>query len=123
MIDYMTFVDRQGNDLVDPIPLMCDDCGRPTVYDRADENYHHAVDCLDGCFLCPSENRPDDPLHPRYEEWKGMPNVFVCGACMWTVVDRYRAVAMLEDGRCQNCGATVTTINFSIRETEGIESV
>ncbi len=62
--DYMTEVDEHGATLDEPGPMICNDCGRPAYYDRADEQYHHAINAEQGCFLIRSEDRPDDMNHP-----------------------------------------------------------
>lgn len=53
--------DDDGND----VPLTCADCRRPTLYDYATDDYHHAIDAGRGCFLIPAEaDRADDLRHP-----------------------------------------------------------
>lgn len=46
-----------GGEEDEGVILACDDCGRPTFYDRADERYHHVEDPARGCFLIPEEER------------------------------------------------------------------
>lgn len=48
----------------DEQPMTCGDCARPIFYDYGDEDYHHAVKAVDGCFLIPAEDREDDTNHP-----------------------------------------------------------
>lgn len=61
-IDYLEVDD----DLVEH-PATCSDCGRPSLYDETDGQYHHAVDADRGCFLIAAERRADDPRHPAVE--------------------------------------------------------
>lgn len=37
------------------IPSRCDDCGRPSFYDKAIDFWQHAVDAGRGCFLIPGD--------------------------------------------------------------------
>lgn len=47
--------------------MVCNDCNTPAYYDRADEQYHHAVAANErACFLIGFEDRPDDIEHPLY---------------------------------------------------------
>lgn len=55
----------RDEDGVTVVPLVCDDCGRPTFYDYADEAYHHALDPARGCFLIPEDPAARaDAAHP-----------------------------------------------------------
>lgn len=62
--DYSTNEDENGCTIPDR-PMTCADCGRPTYYDYADEDYHHAIAAADGCFLIRADkDRIDDLDHP-----------------------------------------------------------
>lgn len=54
------------------VPRLCQDCQQPAYYDTADENYHHAYDPSDGCFLIPSEDRAPDYRHPLMTGKRGV---------------------------------------------------
>jgi hypothetical protein len=45
-----------------PVPLLCDDCGRPSYYDEATGDYWHAVERDAACFLVMAS--PDDDAMP-----------------------------------------------------------
>lgn len=65
--DYLEPSDaREGGSSGPYVPMLCHDCGRPAYYDRADDQYHHAMDAGAGCFLIPGEDRADDEDHPLY---------------------------------------------------------
>lgn len=66
--DY-TF-DRENADgsVTEDVPMTCEECARPTLYDYADEAYHHAKDAATGCFLIAAEDRADDLAHPYLAE-------------------------------------------------------
>lgn len=66
--DYTTTQDGEGGFLDEPIPMRCEDCGRPAYYDDSTENYHHAVAATVGCFLIGEEDRPDDMAHPLMQQ-------------------------------------------------------
>lgn len=94
MRDYTTTVDRDGNTLAEPVPMTCDDCGRPSYYDTADESYHHATDPGRGCFLIPAETRKvyasDVPNVGDRVRKHGS-----AGAAVGTVVSRYQSEGRL----------------------------
>ena len=46
-------------------PMLCDDCGRPALYDYTIDDYRHALDPATGCFLIAADpDYPGDPNHP-----------------------------------------------------------
>lgn len=76
--DYMTEIDpRTGETLPNEVPATCPDCGTPTFYDSTDEAYHHAVRPEHGCFLIPSEDRPQDSNHPLFKDYTSFPRATV----------------------------------------------
>lgn len=49
--DHTTTVDRDGNDLDTPVPMLCNDCGQPTHYDEKTHEYRHDDPNAPSCFL------------------------------------------------------------------------
>ena len=80
-IDYHESEDREGNVLDRDRPMVCHHCGRPSLYDYADSQYHHAIDAATGCFLIPAEQRPDDEQHPLMRPWNPVTDAKACSAC------------------------------------------
>lgn len=39
--DHLDYVDAEGNDIEQPVPMVCRDCDAPTHYDRGTDEYRH----------------------------------------------------------------------------------
>lgn len=102
--DYLTYVDRDGHDLDRPEPMRCNDCTRPAYYDRADENYHHAINAGIACWLIRSESRPDDRMHPLLD--RADHSTYECGYCHYSTSSRYTAQVIDGlTGKCPECNS------------------
>jgi hypothetical protein len=61
--DHTTWQDRDGNTLTEPVLMFCQDCGKPTHYDYAIDDYQHDDEAAPDCFLVKRRAVGTAPCH------------------------------------------------------------